>query len=345
MTGSLAHMHCDFTFAAAPTLEAAAAARRAVDLGFDGFFTAETSHDPFLPLVLAAREAPVLTLGTAIAVAFPRSPMVVAQTSRDLHDATDGKFILGLGTQIKPHIERRFSTPWSAPVPRLREYIEALRAIWRAFEGEEPLRFAGDHYQFSLLTPFFSPGPTRNGPIRVAIAGVGPGLSRLAGDVCDGFHIHPFHTVRYIDDVVLPNIAVGAERSGRTLDDVDRIVNVFVVTGHSDREISAMRETVKSQVAFYASTPSYRIILDTHGWDFGDELNRMSRQGRWAEMAALIPDEVVDEVAVVAPPEELGRRIQERYGDRIQRVGLYNLAPGGAVGDEELASIVAAIRG
>ncbi len=337
-------MHVDFTFAPAPLLAAADAARRSAEIGFDGFFTAETSHDPFLPLALVAREAPGLTLGTAIAVAFPRSPMVVAQTARDLHDATGGHFILGLGTQIKPHIERRFSTPWTSPVPRLKEYIEALRAIWSSFDGVEPLRYKGNHYAFSLLTPFFSPGPSPHGPIRVAIAGVGPGLSRLAGDVCDGFHIHPFHTVRYLDEVVLPNIELGAGRSGRTLADVDRIVSAFIVTGRDEAEMAGMREQVRSQIAFYASTPSYRVILETHGWDFGDELNRMSRQGRWSEMGAVVPDEVVDEVAIVAEPEALAHRIVARYGERIQRFGFYNLAPGGPLSDSEMAETVSGVR-
>lgn len=337
-------MLVDFTFRPAPPGQAPAAALRARELGFDGFFTAETSHDPFLPLALAAVACPGMTLGTAIAVAFPRSPMVVAQTAWDLQDLTGGRFILGLGTQVKPHIVRRFATPWAPPVPRMREYVEALRTIWRAFETGEALKFAGDHYQFSLLTPFFSPVPGGLPHPKIAIAGVGPALSRLAGEVCDGFHVHPFHTVKYLDEVVLASMVRGAAAAGRSVDDVARIVSVFVVTGRDAEEISAMREAVKAQIAFYASTPTYRVVLDTHGWDFGDRLNQMSRRGQWDEMGSVIPDEVVDEVAIVAPPHAIGSAIKARYGDRIQRVGMYNVSSGTDLSDSDLAAAVADLK-
>lgn len=337
-------MFVDHISAPGPLVDAFGAAREAVDVGFDGFFTAETSHDPFLPLAVAAIAAPGLTLGTGIAVAFPRSPMVVAQTARDLADASGGRFILGLGTQIKPHIVRRFSTTWSAPVPRLREYIEALRAIWSAFESDAPLRFDGEHYRFSLLTPFFSPGPSGHGAIPVAIAGVGPALSRLAGELCDGFHIHPFHTVRYVDAVIEKNIADGAVAAGRRPSEIARYVSVFIVTGRDEAEMASMRSRVKSQIAFYASTPSYRPVLDLHGWEFGAELTALTRRGRWAEIGEVVPDEVVDEVAIVAEPDRIGAAVRARYSGRVQRLSFYNLSDGVGFGPAETSALVSAVR-
>lgn len=319
---------------------APAAAARAAQLGYDGFFSAETSHEPFAPLFLASQAEPGLELGTAIAVAFPRSPMITAQVAWDLAAVSGGKFLLGLGTQVKAHITRRFSVEWSHPGPRLREYIAALRAIWDTWQNGTPLRFKGDFYQFTLMTPFFAPEPIEHPDIPVYIAGVGPYLARLAGEACQGFHVHPFHTVRYLDEVVLPQIAEGAAETGRSLDDVARVATVFVVTGHDDAEIAAQMRPVKQQIAFYASTPSYRVVLDTHGWDFGDTLNAMSRRGEWDAMADVIPDEVVHEVGVVAPIDELGSAMKAKYGDRLQRVGYYTLGGEAALGDEEWAAVI-----
>lgn len=337
-------MKVDYYFPPSFPSAASESARRASDLGFDGFFSAETSHDPFLPLAAAAQAGSGLDLGTAIAVAFPRSPMMTAQVSWDLAAISGGNFILGLGTQVKPHIVRRFSGVWDSPGPRLREYVQSLREIWKSFQTGEALSFSGDFYSFSLMTPFFNPGPIDTPDIPVAIAGVNPYLCGLAGEVCDGFHVHPFHTIPYLDEVVIPNIREGAARSGRTLDDVDLITTVFVVTGRTDEEIEDAKRGVKEQIAFYASTPSYRIVLDTHGWDFGDRLNQMSRRGEWQEMADVISDEVLDEVAVVAAVDDLGPAIKRRYGDRVQRVGYYTLAGDGMFTDEEWAQVVAATK-
>lgn len=337
-------MKVDYYYPPLPPGSAVEAAHRAARIGYDGFFTTETSHEPFIPLALAAQAEPDLTLGTAIAVAFPRSPMVTAQLAWDLASLSEGRFVLGLGTQVRAHVTRRFSTEWTSPGPRLREYVQALRAIWRSFQDSEPLRFDGEHYRFSLLTPFFDPGPIAHPDIPIAIAGVGPYLSSLAGELCDGFHVHPFHTVRYLDEVVLPEMRGGAERAGRTLEDVERISTVFVVTGRNDEEMAQMRETVRQQVAFYASTPSYRPVLDVQGWDFGEELTRLSKRGDWAGMAALVGDDVVDEIAVTAPPDRLGRAVRERYGDRIQRVGFYAVGGDVMFTDEEWSEIVAGAR-
>jgi probable F420-dependent oxidoreductase len=320
-------------------------ARRAAALGYDGFFTAETGHEPFLPLALAAQAAPHLDLGTAIAVAFPRSPMVMAQMAWDLASLSGGRFLLGLGTQVKPHITRRFSTDWLPAGPRLREYLQAMRAIWATFQHGTKLDFAGDYYRFSLMTPFFSGGPIEHPDIPVLIAGVGPVLARLAGELCQGFHVHPFHTVRYLDEVVLPAISEGARRAGRDPGEIARVSTVFIVTGRTEAEIAAAAGPVRQQIAFYASTPSYAPVLDVHGWDFGTRLNNMSRRGEWEAMADLITDDVLAEVAIVAPFEEVGSRIRERYGSRLQRVGFYALGGQGAFTDEEWAALVASTRG
>lgn len=338
-------MYVDYALPiATPTSAVAAEARRVRDLGFDGLFTAETSHDPFIPLALASVEAPQLTLGTAIAVAFPRSPMVMAQVAWDLAAMSQGRFILGLGTQIKPHIVRRFGMEWTTASGRMRDYIDAVRAIWNSFQTGEPLRFESEEYQFSLITPFFNPGPIDHPEIPVGIAGVGPGLSRLAGERCQGFFAHAFHTVKYLDEVVLPNIAAGAESSGRSPSDIGVYTSAFVVTGRDEAEMAASLVAAKKQIAFYASTPTYRIVLDTHGWDIGDELNRMSRRGEWDRMADVVPDEVVETIGIVAEPDRVGEAIKQRYGDRVERIGFYTLDGGPQLADEDLAAMVAATR-
>jgi len=308
------------------TLEQAGpAARDASDLGYDGFFTTETQHDPFLALPVAALEAPGLELGTAITVAFPRSPMVTAMTSWDLAHLSKGKFMLGLGTQVRGHITRRFSTVWDSPGPRLRDYILSMKAIWDTWQNAVPLKYDGEFYKFSLMTPFFDPGPIQHPDIPVYIAGVGPYLSKLTGELCDGFHVHPFHTPKYLDDVVFPNMRKGAESAGRSLDDVEMATTVFVMTGETEADIEQAMEPVRQQISFYASTPSYKPVLEANGWDFGGQLNALSKQGRWDEMPGLVPDEVVREVGVVAPLDKLGSAIKEHYAGRVQRVGFYTV--------------------
>lgn len=318
-------MKVDFYFPPSPPDGAADAAAQARELGFDGFFTAETQYDPFLPLAFASGRAPELEIGTAIAVAFPRSPMVTAMTAWDLARLSKGKFLLGLGTQVRGHITRRFSTEWMSPGPRLRDYIMSLRAIWDTWQNAVPLKYEGEFYQFTLMTPFFNPGPIPNPQIPVYIAGVGPYLSKLAGEICEGFHVHPFHTTTYLDQIVLPNMREGAESAGRSLDDVERVTTVFVMTGRNDEEIEDSKAAVRQQISFYASTPSYRPVLEANGWEFGDKLTALSKRGKWDEMPGQVPDEALNEVGVVAPVDQLGKAILDRYGDRVQRVGLYSL--------------------
>lgn len=314
-------------------------------IGFDGLFTADTSHNPFFPVAASAAAAPDLDYGTAIAVAFARSPMVVAQASWDLAHLTGGRFLLGLGTQIKPHIERRFSMPWGSPVMRLAEYIEALRAIWNTWQNREPLRFKGVFYSFTLMTPFFDPGPIEHPDVPVYIAGVGPLMARLAGEMCDGYHVHPFHSPRYLREVTLPAMQKGAEAEWRTLEDVEITSTVFAVTGRDEAEMAEMRRGIKQQMAFYASTPAYAGMLECHGWDFGPTLTAMSKRGEWSEMADVIPDEAVSEVAVEAPLEELGAAVRARYRGLLDRAGLY---PFGAnlenMTDDQWSAVVESIR-
>ena len=337
-------MKVDFYYPPSPPEGAPEAAEGAANLGYDGFFTAETQYDPFLPLALASAAEPGLDLGTAIAVAFPRSPMITAMTAWDLARMSRGRFMLGLGTQVRAHIVRRFSSTWDHPVPRLREYILALRAIWRSFQDSSPLSFEGDYYQFSLITPFFNPGPIPNPDVPVYIAGVGPYLSRLAGELCSGFHVHPFHTVRYLDEVVLPGIESGAAGSGRTLDDVELATTVFVMTGATDSDVEQAMGPVRQQIAFYASTPSYLPVLEAEGWDFGGELNAMSKRGLWEEMAALVPDDAVLTVGVAATADRLADAIRERYGDRVQRIGFYTIGPTLDAEPEALREVIGKLK-
>lgn len=336
-------MKLDYYFPPGPPDQAAEAVADAKRLGYAGFFTAETQYDPFLPLAIAGAERTELELGTSIAVAFPRSPMTVAMTAWDLARLTEGRFILGLGTQIRAHITRRFSVEWGNPGPRLKDYILGLRAIWDTWQNAVPLRYDGEFYRFTLMTPFFNPGPIRHPDIPIYIAGVGPWLSRMAGEVCDGFFVHPFHTAQYLDATVLPAMREGAETAGRKLEDVERAASVFIMTGETQAEIEEAMEPVRQQISFYASTPSYAPVLEANGWDFGEQLNAMSKRGQWAEMPSVVPDEAVLEVGVAAPIDKLAGAIEERYGDRIQRVGFYAVGSGGSLTDEQVGEVISAL--
>ena len=304
--------------------DAALASRAAEDLGFDALWTSETKHDAFLPLAIAANETRSIELGTSIAVAFSRSPMELAQTAWDLQDLSGGRFILGLGTQVRAHVTRRFSMPFDRPAARLRDYILALRAIWEAFQTQDALDYRGEFYSHTLITPFFNPGPIEYPGIPIYIAGVNTGLARLAGELCDGFHVHPFHSPEYVRDVVAPAISEGAAAGQRTADDVEVAASVFVITGNDEGEVSRQREAMRAQAAFYASTPSYRVVLDAHGWgEVGERLGALARERRWDDMPDLVTDEMLRAFAVEATPEELGRVLRERYDGLADRVALY----------------------
>jgi probable F420-dependent oxidoreductase len=292
-----------------------AAARAAEQAGFDGIVSFEIQNDPFVPLAFAAVATERIELGTGIAVAFPRSPMVVAQLAHDLHRQSGGRFHLGLGAQVKGHNERRFSVSWTAPAPRMREYVEALRAIWRCWELGEPLRYEGKHYRFTLMTPEFSPPATGLGRLPVSIAAVGPAMLRVAGRVCDGVRLHGFATRRYVEQVCLPNLEEGLARSGRPRSSFEVWGAGFVATGADEAEVQAQLEAIRYRVAFYGSTRSYHGVLAVHGWqELGMKLHEMSRRGRWSEMAAEVPDDVVRAFAAVGTYQELAAAIEERFG-------------------------------
>ena len=301
--------------------EIANRARELEAAGYDGAYTFEGPHDPFLPVLLAAEHTDRLELSTAIAVAFARNPMTLAQTAYDLQSVSEGRFILGLGSQIRPHIEKRFSMPWSKPAARMRELALAIRAIWACWHEGAPLRFDGDFYRHTLMTPFFNPGPNPYGPPRMWLAGVGPAMTEVAGEVADGFLVHPFSTERFLCEVTLPALERGFARKGRTRDGFEIAFPLMIVTGDSDDEIAAAEGGVRRQLAFYGSTPAYRRVLDLHGWgDLQPELNRLSKEGRWEEMGGLIGDELVDTFTVRGRPEEIAPRVLARYGDLVDRI-------------------------
>jgi probable F420-dependent oxidoreductase len=307
-----------------PLAEAGRLAQRAEATGFDGVWTSETQHDPFLPLVLAASHTQRVELGTSIAVAFGRSPIVTAHLAWDLAALTQGRFLLGLGTQVKGHIERRYGLAWNSPGPRLKEYIQAIRAIWDCWQNGTPLDYQGQFYALTLMTPFFNPGPIAHPRIPIHIAGVQPYMCRLAGELCDGFQIHPFHSATYLRELVLPNVEEGLKAGGRTRADICLASSVFIVTGANQAEIDAAARSVKTQIGFYASTPNYRVILECHGWgQVARDLTRKSIQGDWEGMAALVTDEMLDHFAIVGTPAEIPVKLRRRYTGLLDRLSVY----------------------
>lgn len=301
----------------------AKAAKEQEAAGYDGFWTAETAHDPFLPLLLAAEHTTTLELGTSIAVAFARSPMTLANTAYDLQ-AYSGRFVLGLGSQIKPHIVKRFSMEWSKPAARMREMVLAIRAIWDSWNNGTKLDFRGDFYQHTLMTPFFNPGPNPNGDPKIFLAGVGPLMTEVAGEVADGFICHGFTTERFLREVTIPSLTAGRAKAGKTMEGFEIVGPSFVVTGNDESEIDKAAQATKQQISFYGSTPAYRPVLDLHGWGgLQDELNALSKQGRWEEMGTIVDDEILNTFAVVGEPEVIGQELHRRYGDCIDRISFY----------------------
>lgn len=312
---------------------------RAVEaIGFDGLWTSETQHDPFLPLALAAEHTSRTELGTAIAVAFPRSPTVLAQIAWDLQNASNGRFILGLGTQVKPHIERRFATVWEHPAAKLREMILAMRAVWDAWQGDGRINFRGEFYKITLMTPFFNPGPIEHPHIPIYIAGVNEKLCQVAGELCEGFHVHPFHTVKYLRDEILPNIEIGLQKTNRTRADIQLSSAIFVATDEAEQEM------VRAQISFYASTPSYRPVMETHGWgDVGEKLSMMAARKEWGEMAGEITDEMLEQFCVITSADKLADAIKARYAGLLDRITLYTpFEPGQAT--DKWEALVAAFK-
>jgi probable F420-dependent oxidoreductase len=274
--------------------------------------------------VLAAEATEAIELGTGIAVAFGRNPMTLANTAWDLQMHSQGRFLLGLGSQIKPHITKRFSMPWSSPAARMREMILAIRAIWDCWDGDGTLDFRGDFYTHTLMTPFFNPGPCPYGHPKVFVAAVGPKMTEVAGEVADGMLCHGFTTASYLQEATLPSLETGLAKAGRTRADLELSIPAFIVTGTSEEEMARSSIGVRRQVAFYGSTPAYRPVLDHHGWgDLQGELNRLSKQGEWHAMGDLIDDEVLDAFAVVAEPHDVAEALLARWGGLVDRISFY----------------------
>lgn len=289
--------------------------------GYDGGWTAETSHDPFLPLLLAAEHTARIELGTNIAVAFARNPMTVANLAWDLQAYSQGRFILGLGTQIQAHIEKRFSMPWSHPARRMREFVTALQAIWSAWKDGTKLRFEGEFYTHKIMTPMFTPEPHPYALPKIYLAAVGEAMTEMCGEVADGHLGHPMVSKRYLTDVTLPTLQRGIARSGRDRRDFEVSAEVMVATGTNEDELKTAMVATRKQIAFYGSTPAYRKVLDVHGWgDLHDELHRLSKEGEWDAMGSLIDDEILGTFAVVGPADEVGAALRARCEGVADRV-------------------------
>lgn len=302
----------------------AASAQETEAAGYDGAWSVETAHDPFFPLLLAAEHTERLELGTSIAVAFARNPMNLAHIGWDLQSFSKGRFILGLGSQIKPHITKRFSMEWSHPAPRMREMVLAIRAIWDTWQNGSPLAFRGEFYTHTLMTPFFMPDPADldgYGVPKVFLAGVGEMMTEVAGEVCDGFICHGFTTERYLREVTLPALARGRAKAGKSMSGFEVVGPSFVVTGNDEAGMAAAESGTRQQIAFYGSTPAYKGVLELHGWNgLHEDLNALSKKGGWVEMGNLIDDQILNTFAVVAEPEQIAPELLRRYGDVIQRI-------------------------
>ena len=311
-------------------------------LGYDRAFSFEAKHDPFVPLAVAAEHTERIGLGTAVAIAFARTPMTLANVAWDLQTLTEGRFTLGLGSQIEQHVTQRFSMPWARPVARMREMVSAIKAIWAAWETGDALDFRGDFYTHTRMIPAFDPGPSPFGRPPVFAAGVGPRMTAVAGEVADGFLVHPVNSRRSLQELTLPALAAGAARAGRTLDGFEVVCVTIVVTGRDEREMTRSREAVRRQLAFYGTTPAYQPVFALHGLgDLRTELAGMARADRWDDMADLIPDDLLEAIAVCGPPDEIAPLIRERLAGISDSVSLVNNR---APDPKHFAEVVAALK-
>jgi probable F420-dependent oxidoreductase len=337
-------MKIDSLLAAAQPDEVARRARELEQTGFDCAWTFEAAHDAFFPLAYAAAATTRLEIGTNIAVAFARTPFSTAQIAWDLQRYSNGRFRLGLGTQVRQHVERRFSMPFEHPAARVTDYIRCVRAIWQTFQTGARPDYQGPYYQFRLINEFFNPGPLEHPDIPIYLAGVNPRMCRAGGEVADGFHVHPMHTVPYLREVVRPAIDEGARTRGKTVADLELYSPVFVVTGDTERERAELERAVRRQIAFYASTPSYAAVLEFHGQaELGRRLGGLMREGRLDEMGPLVPDALLEEIVVFAPPAELGTRLRARYEGVLDRISLYSTL-GGEGSFDQWPALVSAIH-
>jgi len=317
-------MKIDCLMPAAMPDQVMARAKELEELGFDGVWTFEATNDAFFPLAYAAYQTTRLELGTNIAVAFARTPFAMAQTAWDLQRYSNGRFHLGLGTQVRAHVERRFSAAFDHPAARVTDYIRCIRAIWDTFQHQTRPNYQGQFYQFKLINPFFDPGPSPHPNIPIYLAGVNPRMCQAAGEVADGFHVHPMHSAGYLRDVVRPALDAGAKTRNLRVGDLTLYSPVFVITGETQGEIDTMTTMVRKQISFYGSTPSYAAVLEYHGYhELGKQLGALMREGRMDDMPGIVPDALLEQVAVMGKPGEIGQLIRQRYAGLLDRVSLY----------------------
>ena len=319
--------------------EASKASKELEDLGYDGAYTFEGPHEPFLPLAAAALATEKLELLTSIAVAFSRNPMTLANIGYDLQLMSKGRFTLGIGSQIKPHIEKRYSMPWSSPAKRMKEMVDAIKAIWGCWHKGKDLDFRGEFYQHTLMTPIFNPGENSFGLPKIYVAGVGPLMTQAAAESGDGFIVHPFHTTKFLENITLPSVKKGLELS--TAKEFDISLGVMVATGTNDEEIGKARDACKAHSGFYGSTPAYKVVLEQHGWEsIQPELNSLTKKGLWQDIPNLISDEILESIAVTGTPDEVSNIIFNRYGSIASRI-----APSIFSGDPEVTkALIHALR-
>ena len=323
-------MKVDAEIAVASPGEAAALAAKAEEYGFDCLWVNETKHDPFVQIALAAGSTRKIELGTSIALAFTRSPTTLAYTAWDLQSVSKGRFILGLGSQVKGHIERRFGMRWEPPAPKMKDVVLALRSVWGSWQMGTRLDYNGRFFRLDLMTPFFTPDPIEHPAIPVYIAAVNEGMCSVGGMVADGIHVHPLHTAKYLREVVLPAIAEGASKASRKKEDISVAASVFAAVGGNESEVEAVKEAMRQQIAFYASTRSYKKVLELHGWgDIGERLRSLSLKGEWGEMGREVTDDMLDEFVVQGSWSEIGSIVGKKYGGMIDRVRMYLPFDGG----------------
>ena len=321
------------------------AARAAERLGFDGVTVPEAGHDPYLPLAIAAEHTERVSLGTNVAIAFPRSPMVTAQLAWDLQELSGGRFELGLGTQVRSHVERRYASDWTGPAgPRLRDYVSCIKAMFETFQTGARPAFESEHYSFTLMNPLFNPGPIAHPEVPIHLAAVNPYMARLAGELCAGLRVHPIATVRYVREVLMPAVEAGASLGGRSASDIDLIGAPFLAVGRDDAEVAAAKEAIKGHIAFYSSTPTYHAVLEYHGWaEVAQELHQLSKERRWDEMPSRITDEMLDEWAIVAGCDDLATVLAERCAGVYSTV-LLDLPPALRADEDWLATTIKSLQ-
>lgn len=293
----------------------------AEDVGLDAILVEETKDDPFQLLALGAASTSNIQLGTSVAIAFPRSPTVTAMSAWSLQKLSGGRFMLGLGTQVRAHVERRYGLEWSAPAPWMRDYVNAVRAVWDCWQNETPLRFESEHYNLDVMVPLFNPGPIEFPDIPIHLSAIGPNMCALAGEVADGIRLHPVCTPAFIDAAVLPNVAKGADRAGREAADVEVCIKPLIGTAADQARLDVVTESVRARVAFYLSTPSYRRTFELHGWlDIAKQASVLSREGRWEELPELVDDEMLHTVATIGTFDQIGGLLSDRYASRVDRI-------------------------